>query len=113
MPLLKDPVPCEGGDVVISEALYGNRVHPASADLKQELLDLLVKAEKQGGRVVIPAFSLGRTQAIVYFLNELFNSDQLPRMPIFVDSPLATRLTKIFRRHDHTMDSDVEQTLPA
>lgn len=111
MPLLKDPTPVEGADVVICESTYGNRVHPPPQDLQQQLLDIITRAEKRGGRVVIPAFSLGRTQQIVYFLNELFNKDHLPKLPIYVDSPLATRLTKVFRRYDETLDRDVQDTL--
>jgi len=111
MPLLKDPTPVEGADVVICESLYGSRIHPPSRSIKDELERILKKANEQKGRVVIPAFSLGRTQQVVYFLNELFNEDALPRMPIYVDSPLATRLTKIFRRYDETLDKDVQETL--
>ena len=111
MPLLKDPTPVEGADVVICESTYGGRVHPPPGDLQQELLQIILDAEQKEGRVVIPAFSLGRTQQVVYFLNELFNSGQLPRLPIFVDSPLATRLTAIFRRYGHTLDCDVQATL--
>ncbi|MFG0294952.1 MAG: MBL fold metallo-hydrolase RNA specificity domain-containing protein, partial [Maioricimonas sp. JB045] len=77
----------------------------------QQLSECISETVRKGGRVVIPAFSLGRTQQIVYFLNELFNEGVLPRIPMYVDSPLATRLTKIFRRYDHTMDEDVQATL--
>ncbi|MCA9110190.1 MAG: MBL fold metallo-hydrolase, partial [Planctomycetaceae bacterium] len=60
---------------------------------------------------IIPAFALGRTQQVVYFLNELFNSGELCPLPVFVDSPLATRVTKIFRRYDETLDEDVQRSL--
>ncbi|MCA9079865.1 MAG: MBL fold metallo-hydrolase [Planctomycetaceae bacterium] len=111
MPLLLDPTPVEGADVLITESTYGNRLHPAPSDLKSELLHVISRTADRNGRVIIPAFSLGRTQQLVYFLNELFNSGQLPRIPIYVDSPLATRLTKIFRRYDETLNSDVQETL--
>ncbi|MEZ6056778.1 MAG: MBL fold metallo-hydrolase [Planctomycetaceae bacterium] len=111
MPLLVDPIPVDGADVLITECLYGNRVHPPSEDIKTELQRILSETARREGRVIIPAFSLGRTQQIVYFLNELFNERKLPRMPVFVDSPLANRLTKIFVRYDHTMDADVQKTL--
>ena len=111
MPLLVDPAPVQGCDVLITESTYGNRVHPPPSDLKEDLLRIIEKTVGSGGRVIIPAFSLGRTQQVVYYLNELFNERKLPRIPIFVDSPLATRLTKIFRRYDHTLDADVHRTL--
>ncbi|MGD9854844.1 MAG: MBL fold metallo-hydrolase [Planctomycetaceae bacterium] len=111
MPLLVDPAPVEGADVLISECTYGGRVHPPAGDLKRELGDIIRQTAAQGGRVIIPAFALGRTQQVVYFLNELFNENELPRIPVFVDSPLATRVTKIFRRYDETLDDDVQRTL--
>ncbi|REJ90926.1 MAG: MBL fold metallo-hydrolase, partial [Planctomycetota bacterium] len=111
MPLLVDPAPVQGCDVLITESTYGNRIHPPPGDLKQELLKIIENTVRAQGRVIIPAFSLGRTQQVVYYLNELFNERKLPRIPIFVDSPLATRITKIFRRYDHTLDADVHRTL--
>lgn len=112
MPLLKDPTPVtDGADAVICESTYGNRVHTPPQDIKEHLLRIITTAESRGGRVIIPAFSLGRTQQVVYYLNELFNSGMLPRIPIFVDSPLSTRITHIFRRYDHTLDADVQAIL--
>ena len=111
MPLLRDPEPVEGADVLICESTYGKRIHPPPQDIKTELQRIIDKAVVQGGRVVIPAFSFGRTQQIVYYLNELVNSAELKCLPMFLDSPLASRLTKIFRRYDHTLDEDVQLTL--
>ena len=111
IPLLVDPAAVQGCDALITESTYGNRIHPPADDIKSELQRIIREAVTLGGRVIIPAFSLGRTQQVVYFLNELFNEEQLPRVPIFVDSPLATRLTKVFRDHDATMDADVRSTL--
>lgn len=111
MPLLVDPVPVEGADVLICESTYGGAVHPSSRNMEEQLREILHTTCERQGRVVIPAFSLGRTQQVVYFLNELFNEGSLPRMPIFVDSPLATRLTKIFRRYNEIMNEDVQETL--
>src|SRR5690606_6895864 len=79
-----------------------------SVDMVSELLRIIEDAVKRDGRVIIPAFSLGRTQQVVYFLNLLFHEKRLPRIPIFVDSPLASRLTKIFRRYDDHLDEDVQ-----
>lgn len=111
IPLLVDPAPVQGCDVLITESTYGNRVHPPSSDIKRELLRIILEAVQREGRVIIPAFSLGRTQQVVYYLNELFNEKLLPRVPIFVDSPLSTRLTRIFRRYNEALDDDVRKTL--
>ena len=111
MPLLVDPAPVEGADVLITECLYGGRVHPPADDIKTALKEIICETLDAGGRTIIPAFSLGRTQQIVYYLNELFNSGQLCELPVYVDSPLATRVTKIFRRYDHTLDADVQRSL--
>lgn len=110
MPLLVDPEPVEGADLLITESTYGDRVHPPLADTAEELLRIIRAAVEKRGKVILPAFSLGRTQQVVYYLNRLFNEGRLPRLPIFVDSPLATRLTRIFRRYDAQMDEDVQST---
>ncbi|HVJ67871.1 MAG TPA: MBL fold metallo-hydrolase, partial [Caulifigura sp.] len=109
MPLLKDPKLLGGCDVLISESTYGNRVHPPADDLKAAIVRIVKEAVTLGGRIVVPAFSLGRTQQLVYFLNELFNAGQLPHIPIFVDSPLSMRLTNVFRRHMDVLDEPFQQ----
>lgn len=111
LPLLKDPEPVEGCDVLITESTYAGKVHPSAGDIKNELARILREAYALGGRVVIPAFSLGRTQNIVYFLNELSNDKQLPPIPIFVDSPLSRRITQVYRQHLNIMDEEVQHTL--
>jgi metallo-beta-lactamase family protein len=112
MPLLVDPAPIrDGADVVICESTYGNRVHPSPQDLKAILLQHLHEALATAGKVIIPAFALGRTQQIVYYLNELFNKGRLPRLPVYVDSPLANKLTHLFQRYQHTLDADVQNVL--
>lgn len=111
MPLLRDPEPLGGCDVLITESTYGNRVHPEADDLKAALVRIFTEAIKLEGRVIIPAFSLGRTQQLVYFLNELFNEGQLPHIPIFVDSPLSRTITNVFRRHYDILDSEVARTI--
>lgn len=111
LPVLHDPQLLEGCDVLITESTYGNRLHPQADDLKSELLRVLREAVAVGGKVIIPAFSLGRTQNVVYFLNELYNEGKLPTLPIFVDSPLSRRLTSVYRHYRDIMDDDVQQML--
>lgn len=111
LPILRDPERIDGCDVLISESTYGNRVHPPADDIKTELLRILRDAVDSNGKVVIPAFSLGRTQHILYFLNDLRQRGHLPEIPVFLDSPLSTRLTDIYRRHAEIMDADARRIL--
>jgi len=111
LPLLCDPELVGGCDILISESTYGNRVHPPAQDIKIELARIIEHAAATGGRVVIPAFSLGRTQQIVYFLNEMKNEKTLPAVPVFVDSPLSNRLTAVFRRHTKLFDEAAQKSL--
>lgn len=110
-PLLNDPVPVTRCDVVITESTYGNRIHPPADDVKAALHRVLCEAAGKNGKVIIPAFSLGRTQLLVYLLNELRNEDNTCRVPVFVDSPLAVRLTEVYRDHQGALDDDVKATL--
>lgn len=110
LPLLGDPALLDNGcDVLITESTYGNRLHPPPENLKAELLRVLKEAVAIEGKVVIPAFSLGRTQVLVYFLNELFNEGRLPHIPIFVDSPLSRKLTQVHRAHQESLDSEAQR----
>ncbi|TET32379.1 MAG: MBL fold metallo-hydrolase [Planctomycetota bacterium] len=106
MPILRDPQPLPEADYLITETTYGDRLHESSADMKNRLEKIIEKAVKRGGRVVIPAFSVGRTQNLIYFLNELVESGELKRLPVFVDSPLAINATEICRKHPECFDGE-------
>ena len=110
-PILMDPEPLDRCDVLISECTYGDRLHPEANDVKAELQRVICDASSRQGKVIIPAFSLGRTQMLVYLLNELRNQDAMCRVPVYIDSPLAIRLTDVHREHSNVMDSDVQETL--
>jgi metallo-beta-lactamase family protein len=111
LPLLRDPQLVAGCDVLITESTYGNKIHPPSSDIKAALLRIVTEAANNGGRVIIPAFSLGRTQQLLYFLNQLQAVGSLPEIPIFVDSPLSLRLTDIYRHHREGLDQDAQELL--
>jgi len=104
LPLLRDPALIDGCDVLISESTYGNRVHLSTGQMRDNLLRIFRRAVQQQGKVIIPAFSLGRTQRVVYYLNELTNSGELPQIPVYVDSPLSSRLTPVYVRHQNILD---------
>ncbi|MCA9085395.1 MAG: MBL fold metallo-hydrolase [Planctomycetaceae bacterium] len=110
-PLLFDPETVDRCDAVITEGTYGDRVHPEPGDVKAALQRVICEASLKRGKVIIPAFSLGRTQMLVYLLNQLRNEDALCRVPVYVDSPLATRLTDVYRYHQEDLDEEVQETL--
>jgi metallo-beta-lactamase family protein len=98
-------------DVLLLESTYGYKVHPPPEDRKERLLRAVQRTVARGGKVVVPSFSVGRTQTIVYTLNELFNEERLPSIPIYVDSPLSMNATQVFRRHPEEIDPHVYRML--
>jgi len=110
-PILRDPTDIGDVDVLISESTYGGRTHPSYPDMMEELRETILNVVGRGGRVIIPAFAVGRTQDIVYLLNVLFEEGRLPRVPIFVDSPLAMSATDIFRIHPECFNTRVRDVM--
>ncbi|HYF52127.1 MAG TPA: MBL fold metallo-hydrolase [Planctomycetota bacterium] len=109
-PILQDPEPFPAGaDVVLTESTYGDREHQPQAELPDELRKVLYQTIARGGKVLIPAFALGRTQAVMYALKGLQRAGKLPEVPVFVDSPLATKATEIFARHPECYDREAEK----
>jgi metallo-beta-lactamase family protein len=97
--ILREPEIPSDTETLIMESTYGNRTSPPPDDLRDELRSLVQRVSERGGKIIIPAFSVGRTQEVVYQLNALFNEGSLPRIPIFVDSPLSANVTEVFRNH--------------
>lgn len=110
--ILKKPQPFPQCDYLITESTYGNRLHPSMQDAEAELLRVIRQTcvEKKG-KVIIPSFAVGRTQEIVYSLNNFFNEGLLPRVNIYVDSPLAVNATDIFRMHLDNLNDDVHNVM--
>lgn len=106
MPILKDPEPIGDVDILISESTYGGRIHEPASGMKRSLLAVVKRTVERGGKVIVPAFSVGRTQELVYHLFELFDAGELPSIPIYIDSPLAVNVTDVFRRHPECFDAE-------
>ncbi|MCC7264369.1 MAG: MBL fold metallo-hydrolase [Candidatus Latescibacteria bacterium] len=106
MPVLRDPQPLQDLDVLIMECTYGNRLHTPAGDVAEELAQAIRDTAAAGGRIIIPAFAVGRTQTLVYELHKLFDQDRIPDIPVFVDSPLATNATEVFRLHPECLDRE-------
>lgn len=107
-PILKDPAHMEDVDYLISESTYGGRFHETFPDDKEYFLKVILDTCMQRkGKVIIPAFSIGRTQELVFMLDQLNKEGKLPRIPVYVDSPLSTNATEIYRRHTECFDDQI------
>jgi metallo-beta-lactamase family protein len=104
LPIIRDPHPPAGADVVLLESTYGNRDHPPVSGARDELARVIRDAAARGGKVLIPAFAVGRTQEIVYDLHVLARDGSIPEIPIYVDSPLAIDTTTVFAMHPEVFD---------
>jgi len=111
MPILRDPYRVPSADVLITESTYGNRTHGSSADVEEDLAAFVADTARRRGKIVVPAFAVGRTQRVVYMLHELMRAGRVPDIPIYVDSPLAVRATEIFRRHPECFDDEMNALL--
>ncbi len=114
-PILKDP--ClnfaeidRDLDLLIMEITYGNRIHEPVGDIKNTLKQVLTDTYNRGGCLLIPAFAFGRTQELVYVIHELYNEGAVPRIPVYVDSPLAIKLTRVFGEHPEVYDRETQKT---
>jgi metallo-beta-lactamase family protein len=110
--ILKSPEPFPQADYLITESTYGDRLHPDMEESDEELFRVVHRTcvEKRG-KLIIPAFSVGRTQEVVYSLNSLYNSNRLPRVDIYVDSPLSVNATAIFRMHPDSFNENVREVM--
>ncbi len=110
--ILKPPQPFPQCEYLITESTYGNRLHPHMQDAEAELLRVIRQTcVEKDGKVIIPAFAIGRTQELVYALNNFFNEGRLPKINIYVDSPLAVNVTDIFRLHLDNLNDDVQEVI--
>src|SRR5262245_8017856 len=109
--ILRDPQPVENVDFLQMEATYGNRVHSAKPEAGLELQRLVTETLSRGGKVIIPAFAVGRTQQIVYELNQCIAEGKCITAPIFVDSPLSTNATEVYRLHPECFNEEIYKFL--
>ncbi|HEY8514084.1 MAG TPA: MBL fold metallo-hydrolase [Candidatus Binatia bacterium] len=105
-PILHDPEYIDEGDVVLVESTYGDRVHPS--DPTSILAQVVNDTVERGGVLIVPAFAVGRTQELVWALRHLEDTDRIPVVPVFVDSPMASHVTQIYARHRDEHDVDMQ-----
>ncbi len=103
-PLVKSPDKIEGADYVLIESAYGGRLHEDKEERKQILEDIIEETIKKGGTLMIPAFAMERTQELLYELNNLVEAGHIPHIPVFLDSPLAIKLTAIYHKYSNNLE---------
>jgi metallo-beta-lactamase family protein len=109
LPILKDPEFMGDVDYMISESTYGGRLHDKAEMMEKQLEMVIKEAIERNGNIIVPAFSVGRTQEIVYALSKLFSKKALPEIPIYVDSPLSVNATEIFKVHMECFDEEASR----
>ncbi len=109
MPILRDREIVKEAQYVLIETTYGDRTHDSIDNIESKLSEVVNRTYKRGGKLIIPSFSVGRTQQVVYFLNRLTKKNKIPKLPIFVDSPLSVNATEIFRLHPECYNEDTYQ----
>lgn len=111
LPLLRDPAPAGAADYLLIECTYGDRLHEPIDAAYDQLRAVIARTSGRGGKVIMPAFAVGRTQTLVYHLHQMIDRRQVPRLPVFVDSPLATDITSVFRQNMDCFDDEVQSFL--
>ncbi|MEG0831722.1 MAG: MBL fold metallo-hydrolase, partial [Acidaminococcaceae bacterium] len=106
-PILQDPHQTSGADFIITESTYGDRTHP-EYDRETELCDIVKETVERGGNVVIPAFAVGRTQVMLYYLQKLMNENKLPKIPVIIDSPMAVKATQVMLLNPGEYDEEAQ-----
>jgi metallo-beta-lactamase family protein len=111
MPILRDPEVPSGVEMLITESTYGDRLHAPIAEMGDELAHVITRTVKRGGKVVVPCFALERAQELVFSLKKLVTAGKIPKIPVFVDSPLTVKITDVFKLHPECYDEETLQLL--
>lgn len=109
LPIIRDPEQVSNVDYLLIESTYGDRVHETFYDADNRIESVINKVVKRGGKIIMPAFALGRAQELVYSLHKLAAQNRIPEIPIFVDSPLAFNVTKVFKSNPDFFDDETKQ----
>ena len=113
LPIIRDPDTMPEADYLIMESTYGDRLHKEVGAVADKLAEIVNRTVARGGKLIVPAFAVGRTQQLVLVLHELMDAGRIPSIPIFVDSPLAVNVTEAFRKHIEHFDEETKRFLTA
>ena len=108
-PIVQDPTIVEQADYVLVESTYGDRVHQGPEDTKKLIAEVINSTKQAGGNIIVPSFALERSQELLYYINELLLEKAIPRLPVFLDSPMASRITKVFKKHRELYDEEMTE----
>jgi len=111
LPIIRDPQSLPPADYLIMESTYGDRLHEADEPVRQKLADTINRTCNRGGRIIVPAFAVGRTQQLVLLIHQLIEANLIGNLPVFVDSPLAVNTTEVFQKHKECYDEETERFL--
>jgi len=111
MPILQDPAILDHADYLLVESTYGDRIHQPSQDVQNQLAEIINSTYKAGGNLVIPSFALERSQDILYHLNELRLAEKIPDIDVFLDSPMAIEITRVFEKHPELFDEEMSKRI--
>jgi metallo-beta-lactamase family protein len=109
LPLMRDPVLPENADYLLMECTYGDKPHRNPEEAYIELRETVAHTVERGGKIIIPAFAVGRTQELVYSLNQMMTYNEVPKVPVYVDSPLAVNTTRVFQKYANLFDEETQE----
>ncbi len=110
-PIVRDPSLVDEADYVLVESTYGDRVHAEPEDTKKAIAEVINSTKKAGGNLVVPSFALERSQELLYYISELLVEDAIPHLMVFLDSPMAASITRVFQRHRELYDEQMKEML--
>ncbi len=108
-PILKDPYEYKEIDFAVVESTYGNRIHEEPKDIGEKLAEIVNSTVEAGGHIIVPSFALQRAQEILYYMNKLLLEDKIPDIPVYLDSPMAIKITEVFKHHRELYDQEMAQ----
>ncbi len=108
-PIVRDPSCIDQADYVLIESTYGDRLHQHVEDTKKMIAEVINSTKKAGGNIIIPSFALERSQEVLYYINELLLENKIPPLMVFLDSPMASRITKVFQKHRELYDEEMAE----
>lgn len=110
-PIVRDPTLVDEADYMLVESTYGDRVHQGPEDTKNEIAEVVNSTKQAGGNVIVPSFALERSQEVLFYVNDLLLEDKIPHIMVFLDSPMATSITKVFQHHPELFDKEMTKHL--
>ena len=109
--ILEDPMVFKRTDYIVVESTYGNRTHPDPVEISDQIVEIVNYTKEAGGNIIVPSFALERSQEIMYYMNDLLRQDRIPHLLVFLDSPMAIRITEVFKHHSELFDEEMAKRL--